>query len=63
MVQLLHSKSNLIITNNILMDKAINIACSMTTRYGDYLHFVPKLHAARYFMPHHFRLSGHQTIE
>jgi hypothetical protein len=63
MMQLLHFKSNLIITNDILTDNTINIACSMTTRYWEYyLHFVPKLHRARYFMPRHFRLSGHQTI-
>jgi hypothetical protein len=60
---MLQFKLNLIITNNILTHNAINIACSMTTRYGEYyLHSVPKLHAARYFMPHHFRLSGPQTI-
>jgi hypothetical protein len=63
MMQLLHFKSSLIITKNIPTDNAINIACSMATRYAQYyLHFVPKLHAARYFMPRHFRLSGHQTI-
>jgi hypothetical protein len=47
----------------IFVDSPINIACRVTTRYGEYyLHFVPKLHAARYSMPRHFRLSGHQTI-
>jgi len=63
MTQLLHFQSNLIITNNIRTESAIITASRMTTRYAEYyLYSVPKLHAARYFMQRHFRLSDHHGV-